>query len=135
MYNFYLTEEDEIRNGHFPVIAVFNMGCNYSILDFFTGLCRCTGWNGDFGGCCFWDELDEYDKAHTEKFDGVLFELDNDENVVISFNELFHYMKIAAERYAKENNSFAEELNKILKQFENKYSIQEDSGNEYCDNV
>ena len=100
---FRIEESDLLRDDHFPVKAMFNMVGDYRFKRIVKSLSNNSGFGEEYGVCCFWGDLDDYEKANTEFFDGVEFWLHNDERVVISYEELLYYLKIACAGYCEDH--------------------------------
>lgn len=72
------------------------------------------GFGIDFGGFTFWSDLDEYDKTlYEEKFNGIEIELGN-ESIILSYKLLYHYFKIAGEKYIEKNPQYDQEIEMYL---------------------
>lgn len=102
---------------HFPVKAMFNMVADYRFKRVARALSNNSGFGENYGDCCFWDDLDEYDQANTEFFDGVEFWLHNDERVVISYKELLYYLEIACAGYCEDHPEDTEEIRGYINDF------------------
>lgn len=109
-----LNEDDLITGSHWPVITVFGFygGEGTKAMNFVNiieNLGKGVGYGYNDAGCTFWDELDEFDKAQEkEPFDVYCYVLD--ESCTLSYAELFHYMRIAGDRYVKR---FPDSLSRI----------------------
>ena len=103
MRRFRIEENDLLRDDHFPVKAMFNMVRDNRFKSIVKSLSNNSGFGEEYGDCCFWGDLDDYDQANTEFFDGVEFWLHNDERVVISYEELLYYLKIACAGYCEDH--------------------------------
>ena len=90
MYNIYLKEEDLLNAEQFPVIALINEAANSDILGFVENLNSGIGSGYDYSNCSFWNDLDEYDQAHTPKFDGLWISNEGGEEVIISYKKLLY---------------------------------------------
>ncbi|WP_223556310.1 ribonuclease toxin immunity protein CdiI [Lysinibacillus sphaericus] len=61
------------------------------------------GFGIDIGGFTFWSDLDEYDKTfYEDEFNGIEIELGT-QSVILSYELLYYYLKIAGERYIEKN--------------------------------
>ena len=124
----WIKDSDLLMESHFPVADVFfdagSYAASYGFLKFLKCLSEHVGWAGNFGGCSFWEDLDEYDREQIDYFDGVLFSTGNGDEIVISYSELYYYMKLACERYLQVRPNDAEKVNGILEAFRERHSIQ-----------
>ena len=105
-----IEDNELIKQEHFPVKAVFNMISDKEFVEVITSLCHGEGWGGDYGSCVFWNDLDDYDKTQTPKYDGAEFGLHNGEEITISLPELLSYIKLVVNKYVKEYPNCQTEL-------------------------
>ncbi len=117
MYKLYLTEKDMLKNSHFPAVTLFNEAANQDIVEFFKNLCNGTGSGFNFTTCYFWEELDEFEKTRTEPFEGLYVETESGENILLSYEETWTYMKITALRVSQENENLTLSLNDMVERF------------------
>lgn len=95
----------------------------YYVVGAFKDAARCLsnkiGFGIDFGGFTFWSDLDKYDKSlYKEKFDDIEIELGN-ESIILSYELLYHYFKIAGERYIEKNPQYEQEIEMYLDNMRN----------------
>lgn len=114
-----LDATDLINNEHSPVHNLINV-CYLlgSFTDAVKYLSTRVGFGIDMGGFSFWNDLDEYDKTLFEKeFNGVLVEL-GDESIILDYETLYYYLKIAADRFIQKNQGFEQDLNAYFENME-----------------
>lgn len=114
---FRIEESDLLRDDHFPVKAMFNMVRDNRFKSIVKSLSNNSGFGEEYGDCCFWGDLDDYDQANTEFFDGVEFWLHNDERVVIGYEELLYYLKIACAGYCEDHPEDSEIINQYIEEY------------------
>lgn len=100
MYTIYLKDEDMLQPNHFPAIALVNEAYNSDPLSFIKNLSQEIGSGYNYTTCSFWSELDEYDQGQIDKYEGLLVETENGDEVIVSMKEITHYLEIATVRYA-----------------------------------
>ena len=104
MNHFYRINDVELLSAnHYPVKAMFDMVADSRFKRVVQLLSNNIGFGEEYGDCCFWGDLDEYDQANTEFFDGVEFGIEDEERVVISYEELLYYLKIACAGYCEDH--------------------------------
>ena len=118
MYKIFLKEEDLLKAEHFPVIALLNEASNPNVIEFVENLCEGIGTGYDFSSCSFWNDFDEYDQVNMEKFDGLLITNEAGDEIIISKQELKHYLEILYNRLSDEHFNNIHELRKLLDKFE-----------------
>ena len=94
MYCIYLRDEDLLKPEHFPAAALLNEAGNSDVVEFVENLARGVGSGYDFSVCTFWNDLDEYEQAHTPAFDGLWVTNEGGEELFISLPDLVHYLEI-----------------------------------------
>jgi len=115
MYTIYLRDEDMLQADHFPVIALVNEAYNSDPISFIKNLSQGIGYGYNYTTCSFWSELDEYDREQIDKYEGLLVETENGDEVFVSMKELVHYLELAAARYISAMESNNMELMSQLK--------------------
>ncbi len=100
MYNILLKETDMVAESHFPAIALINEAFNYNPVEFVNNLAHSIGSGYNYANCSFWDELDDYDKTITNKFDGIMINTEDGEEIVVPINIFIHYLEVAFDRLA-----------------------------------
>lgn len=114
---FRIEESELLADTHFPVKALFNMVPDCRFVDTITALSRGIGFGENYGACVFWEDLDEYDRQHTPYYAGAEFGLHNGEEVILSPEELLHYLKIVCGKYCSEHTDDTDRINKTLDDF------------------
>ena len=122
MYKIYLNESDLLQSTHLPVISVINEGFNHGIIEYLKTLNNGVGFDFNSTGCCFWNDLDDYEKLKfsNKEFDGILAYAYCMEEVIVSFKDMFHYISIAFERFNGDEVVKSETL-KLIEEFKKKY--------------
>ena len=121
MYTIYLTEADLLSAKQFPVTALINEAANSDIIEFVENLANGIGSGYNYSSCSFWDDLDEYEQANTQKFDGLWIGNEDGEEVVVSFTDVSYYLEILYSRLANEKYSRLCELRQLLEAFRTAY--------------
>lgn len=98
MYKILLKETDMIEENHFPAIALINEAFNTNPVEFVSNLAKCVGSGYNYASCSFWEELDDYDKLNTDKFDGIMINTEDGEETVMSIDVFIYYLNVAYER-------------------------------------
>lgn len=98
MYNIILQETDLIDETHFPAIALINEAFNSDPLEFVNNLSSGIGSGYNYTTCSFWDDLDDYEKSSTPRFDGLRVSTEDNEELIISMKEFIHYLETACDR-------------------------------------
>ena len=117
MCNYILINNDDLLdNAHSPaliVLAEFGTywGGRINIRTIFSSLCNDKGYGGECGECLFIGS-------------GVYFEEEvNDESCVLSFREMYHYMKIMADRYCQQRPQHTSYFNDLLEKFKRNHNV------------
>ena len=114
MYKIYLREEDLLNAEQFPVVALINEAANSDIIEFVENLVNGVGSGYNYSNCSFWEDLDEYEQAHTPKFDGLWVSNEAGEETTVSFKDLQYYLETLYTRLSVENYNRICELRKHL---------------------
>lgn len=120
MYRIYLKEEDQLKECDFPIIAHLNEAANSDFILFLKNLNNGIGSGYEYTCSNFWDDLDEYDKSQTKKFEGVEIGTQADEEIIISHSELLYYIKLIRERIITDKQSETI-MDKLISDFSKKY--------------
>lgn len=124
MVNIFRIEEDELLNkNHVPVKALFDMVSDARFVKVIEGISKGTGFGENYGACVFWNDLDDYDKENIEKYEGAEFGLNNGEEIIIGYLDIFYYLKIVCEKYCKKFPEESQKINVLLKSYKEKYVI------------
>ena len=121
MYTILLKEEDMIKENHFPIIAHINEAYNNDLLEFIGYMIKGIGVGYDYTCSSFWDELDDYDKENTEKYDGLMIETEDDEKVILSMSELLYYLELARKQLSGIDQAIAKNIGSSIDKFKENY--------------
>ena len=131
MYNYILLNKDDLLDdAHWAALIVLQelgtcWGGPLNIRIAFYNFCNDVGWGGECGECLFIPaETKDSPKLGGLTGSGVYFEEDvDDTSCVLSFRELYHYMKIMADRYCQQRPQDTSYFNGILEKFKRKHNI------------
>ena len=121
MYIIYIKEEDLLRPKHFPVAPLLNEACYFGIIEFLQALAHGFGSGYDFSSCTLWDELDEYDQAHTTKFEGLLIDTESGEEIILSYKDFLYYLELLYDRLKADKFSRLSKVRELIDEFKAKY--------------
>lgn len=119
-----LTDEELLDKSHFPVKALFDMVSDTRFLKVIEGISQGKGFGENYGACVFWNDLDEYDRQETEKYEGAEFGLNSGEEIIIDYNNLYYYLKIICHKYIEDFPNSTNNIDKILRTYHNQYIEQ-----------
>ena len=119
----FITEKDLLSPSHFPVQVAFNECCRWGFNEFLRLLSTDTGWGCDEGSCTFWNDLDDYDRSHTAPYEGAEFSALDDPDVILSYAEIYYYMKIACRRYVEDHHDQKESIDRILQTYARRHHL------------
>lgn len=125
--DFRIEENELIDQKHYPVKVLFDMVSDDRLKKVILGICNNIGFGENYGACIFWDDLDDYDKTNIKYYEGAEFGLNNGEEVIISYKELFYYLKIVCKKYCKNHPSDKKEIEQWLKNYQYKYDLNDTS--------
>lgn len=122
MMNFILEEEnDALKPEHWIVCHLLNNALKYNIISAVENLNKGIGSGYDYVGCYFWNNLDEYDKSHIAKFDGLLvyyMEFDEEDvELIISLEEFDYYLELLYTRLVNMQFDNLPRLRQLLDEF------------------
>ncbi|APB74858.1 MULTISPECIES: ribonuclease toxin immunity protein CdiI [Paenibacillus] len=123
-----LNSEDLISIEHLPLEGLVNF-CylSNSFKDAMKYLSREVGFGTDFGGFTFWSDLDESDKSlYHEEFKGIEIEY-GDDSIIIAYENLYYYFKLAAKRYIEKNPQDEQEIEKYLKEMRSNLNVEQEN--------
>ena len=123
MYTIILKENDMLNEKHFPVIALLNEAYNSDIIGFIKDLNRGIGTGYNYATCSFWEELDDYDKEQVARYDGVLIETDDGEELCLSMKELLYYLVLLQNRILSVNMELFDKISVILDEYKAIYPV------------
>lgn len=117
-HKFRIEENELLDANHYPVKVLFDMVTDNRFKEVILGLSNKRGFGENYGACNFWNNLDEYDKINTEKYEGIEFGLNNGDEIIITYEELFYYLKIICKKYCDAYPNEQRDIIKILKLYE-----------------
>ena len=123
MYTIILKEDDVLKENHFPVIALLNEAYNSDIIGFIKELNRGTGIGYNYATCSFWEELDDYDKERVARYDGLLIETADGEELCLSMKELLGYLVLLQNRILSVNMELFDKISVILDEYKAIYTV------------
>ena len=121
MYRIYLKEEDMLSDEHFPVAPLLNEAYNSNIIRFLKCLVQGFGGGYNYSSYAFWDDLDEYDQAHTPKFEGLWIGNESEQEIILSYKDLLYYLELLYDRLNADNFSKLSEVRELIDAFKAKY--------------
>ncbi|MBR3621703.1 MAG: hypothetical protein IKN56_09370 [Clostridia bacterium] len=127
MYKLYIIENDLKQESHFPMMALFNEAANSDVVEFLNNINNEVGSGYNFTTCCFWSELDDYDKQGIPEFSGLLIETEDGEQLVISYFDLLYYLKLGCHAFVADHPEFSSKITELIEEFKVKYSNYLDS--------
>ncbi len=120
-----INDEDLVAKGHWPVECVLGFYSERSkqeheeFPDLVEALSRGEGYNDDEKGCDFWEELDEYDKAHEAPFDVECYAVGS--TCRLTYAEFYSYVELACERYSQRYESAHKPLEESLNAYRKRF--------------
>lgn len=121
-----LDSTDLISIEHSPVQDLIN-ACYFlgSFKEAVKYLSTGIGFGIDLGGFTFWSDLDEYDKTfYEEEFNGIEIELGG-ESVILDYELLYYYLKVAAMKYIRKNPQYEQEFEMYFENMKKNLDIKE----------
>lgn len=100
-----LNDGDLADAGHWPVECVLGFyegrpsGERASFADHVDALCAGEGYADDEEGCTFWGELDDYDRAREDRFEGECYAPGG--VCKLTYAEFYGYLETACARYSR----------------------------------
>ncbi len=128
MFKRYLHESDLLSENQVPVMFLLNEAANIDIIGFVQNLCCGIGSSYDFSTCAFYDELDEYDKNDTPEYAGLWIGNEGNEEIIVSYNDLYYYLEILYKRFDSDNYPELEKLHSLLDSFRLRYNSEVSKG-------
>lgn len=113
-----INDEDLIIEEHWPVECVLGFYSGRSEQEhgefpaLVEAISKGKGYNCDEHGCDFWDELDDYDKAHEAPFDVECYAVGS--ACRLTYADFYRYVELACERYSQRRPSARKSLEKTL---------------------
>ena len=122
---FRIEDNELLDSSHYPVKVLFDMVSDERFEKVIWGICNNIGFGENYGACVFWDDLDDYDKANTEIYEGAEFGLHNGEEIIITPKELLYYLNIVCNKYCEDYFKDKEEIMKWLAIYKEKNGISQ----------
>lgn len=113
-----LTEEDLLKQEHFPAIAFFNAIKNIEFMDTIEQISKEIGRGFDEVDCSFSTDLE----PDEEPFEGVEFALGNQE-VILDYKTYFYYLELACLKYVNEFPKDKQIIEKYLSLIRENYNL------------
>ena len=120
---FRIDDKELLNKDHFPVKALFNMVDNERFIKVIQGISKGIGFGENYGACVFWNDLDDYAKELTVKYEGAEFGLNNGEEVIIGYQDLYYYLLIICNKYCQEFPRDTKQVNTILNDYKSRYLL------------
>lgn len=120
---FRIKDIELLTQNHFPVKVLFDMVSDVRFVKVIEGISQGIGFGENYGACVFWNDLDDYDKENNEEYDGVEFGLNNGEEIIICYQDLFYYLTIVCDKYCREFPEKTKPINIMLENYKEKYMI------------
>ncbi|MBC1529079.1 hypothetical protein HCJ07_01760 [Listeria booriae] len=118
-----LKDADLLDSSHYPVQAVFNMISDSRFTKIIGYISEGIGFGEEYGACTFPGDLDEYDIANGEGFDGVEFGLHSGEEIILDYQTLYIYLNKACENYIEKHPEANTQIQEYLEKYKKKYNI------------
>lgn len=126
-------ERDAVKDSHSTAISILmEIGLERSehmnVKTILSNFCDNIGWGGDSGACYFIPYENAYMDDTIITNPCVYFEDDDDEDewCVLSYSELYYYMKIMAKRYCKYHPDDWKFFDDLLEKFRTNHQIEEE---------
>ncbi|MBC1232567.1 ribonuclease toxin immunity protein CdiI [Listeria booriae] len=119
----WLKDADLLDSSHYPVQAVFNMISDSRFTNIIGYISEGIGFGEEYGACTFPEDLDEYDIANGEGFDGVEFGLHSGEEIILDYQTLYIYLNKACENYIEKHPEANTQIQEYLEKYKKKYNI------------
>ncbi|MBC1499829.1 hypothetical protein HB943_04375 [Listeria weihenstephanensis] len=119
----WLKGTDLLDSSHYPVQGVFNMICDNRFIKIIGYISEGVGFGEEYGACMFPRDLDEYDIANGEGFDGVEFGLHSGEESVLDYQTFYIYLKKTCENYTEKYPEATNQLREYVDWYSKKYGI------------
>lgn len=119
----WLKDTDLLDSSHYPVQAVFNMISDKRFIKIIGYISDGVGFGEEYGACTFPGDLDEYDIANGEGFEGVEFGLHNGEEIVLDYQTFYIYLKTACDNYIEKYSDATNQLEGYIGEYKKKYDV------------
>ncbi len=114
-----LTDDDLLDETHYFVIWILNGGSNsFNFICMLENFINEIGFGVNVGVCTFYSELDDYDKLDTDEYIGLeFFVYASHAEIIISYEELYHYLCLMSKKYIERYPTSEEIVNGLLQKF------------------
>ena len=119
------TEKYLLDETHVPMIII-NEIRNTGFMRTLEHLSQGIGFGVNGGVCTFPGDLDEYDIANGEMFEGVNLYICTGEEIVLSYETFYYYLKIACYNRVKYYGDDKALVDTYLKAYREKFNIKDD---------
>lgn len=121
-----ILRSDLLKSSHELVRALIEDVPQREFISFIDNLCKDIGKGMNSFWCYFENDFSEEDEEFAQNFDykGILFEDVLENKILLSFEDMFYYMKIASIRYYKIYPESEITLKKLLKTFAEKNNLK-----------
>lgn len=121
MFRVIFTEEDMLKENHFPIIAHINEAYNSNLIEFMKDINKGIGTGYDYTCSSFWDELDDYDKENISHYDGIMIETEDGEELCLSMKEMLDYLMLLQSKLASANSELTGKMTVLLDEYKTVY--------------
>ena len=121
MYYLYLNDEDFEDESQYVIASFFNEAANQNITALLECLINHNGISYNYTSGYFWDDLDDFDKEKTEKFEGLRIENEAGEEITLSYKELVYYLEVLITRI---ENDKKEDVMKLFNELKEVYHFK-----------
>lgn len=119
--DFRLKDEDLIKDEHYPIKVLFNMVSDERFMETIEYISKEHGFGENYGVCVFPDDLDEYDIELYSKPEGIEFGLHNGDEIVVSFEILYKYLRIICDKYVTDYPQNKDKIEMYLEEYKNNF--------------
>lgn len=118
-----LYKDDLLDESHYPVLVVMNMVRDNNFQNIARVISEGVGFGEDIGACTFPGDLDDYDIANGEGFEGVEFALYSGEEIVLDYKTFHHYFKLICEKHMEKYPTSKNMIYKYLENYRKMYGL------------
>ena len=115
--------EDLIEKKHYPILEVMNQISDDRFIKTVKNISMSIGFGENTGTCSFPEDLDEYDVANGEGFEGVEIALYTGEEVIVDYNIFYYYLEKSCISFLKESPQYKEDILSCIENYKKQYSI------------
>ena len=81
------------------------------------------GFGERYGACTFPGDLDEFDIANGEGFEGVEFGFNSGEEIVLDYQTFYYYLKRVCANYIRSYPETSDELQECIKRYQINFNV------------